>query len=104
MIERRETLATGARRHAGCTPKLAERARARIATAPNCFVAWHLHFTGEGLKQSYLEAYKWHGIAQGRGNAAAAANKTEAGKLLTTEEKAAADKAVTAWLAAHPKK
>ena len=63
-----------------------------------------MHFTGEGLKQSYLEAYKWHGIAQGRGNAAAAANKTEAGKLLTTEEKAAADKAVTAWLAAHPKK
>ena len=63
-----------------------------------------MHFSGEGLEKSFVEAYKWHSIAKGRGNTAATANQTEVAKLLTAEEKAAADKEVTAWLAAHPKK
>tara|TARA_B100001971_G_scaffold212606_1_gene243263 strand:- start:3029 stop:4219 length:1191 start_codon:yes stop_codon:yes gene_type:complete len=63
-----------------------------------------IHFSGEGLEKSFVEAYKWYAIAKGRGNTAATANQTEVAKLLTAEEKAAADKEVTAWLAAHPKK
>jgi TPR repeat protein len=63
-----------------------------------------MHFSGEGLEKSFVQAYKWHGIAKGRGNTAATANQTEVAKLLTAEEKAATNKEVTAWLAAHPKK
>ena len=63
-----------------------------------------MHFSGEGLEKSFVHAYKWHGIAKGRGNTAATANQTEVAKLLTAEEKAATNKEVTAWLAAHPKK
>ena len=63
-----------------------------------------MHFSGEGLEKSFVQAYKWHGIAKGRGNIAATANQTEVAKLLTAEEKAATNKEVTAWLAAHPKK
>ena len=63
-----------------------------------------MHFSGEGLEKSFVEAYKWHAIAKGRGNTAATANQTEVAKLLTAEEKASTDKEVTAWLTAHPKK
>ena len=63
-----------------------------------------MHFSGEGLEKSFVEAYKWHSIAKGRGNTAAAANQAEVAKLLTAEEKAASDKEVSAWLAAHPTK
>ena len=72
------------------------------AEAPALLAA--MHFSGEGLAKSFVEAYKWHSIAKGRGNTAATANQTEVAKLLTAEEKAAVDTEVTAWLAAHPKK
>ena len=63
-----------------------------------------MHFSGEGLEKSFVQAYKWYSIAKGRGNTAATANQAEVAKLLTAEEKAASDKEVSAWLAAHPKK
>ena len=63
-----------------------------------------MHFSGEGLEKSFVQAYKWYAISKARGNSAATANQTEVAKLLTPEEKAATDKEVTAWLAAHPKK
>ncbi len=63
-----------------------------------------MHFSGEGLEKSFVQAYKWYSIAKGRGNTAATANQAEVAKLLTAEEKAASDKKVSAWLAAHPKK
>ena len=63
-----------------------------------------MHFSGEGLEKSFVHAYKWYAISKARGNSAATANQTEVAKLLTSEEKAATNKEVTAWLAAHPKK
>ena len=63
-----------------------------------------MHFSGEGLEKSFVQAYKWYSIAKGRGNTAATANQAEVAKLLTAEEKAASDKEVSAWLAAPPKK
>ena len=63
-----------------------------------------MHFSGEGLEKSFVQAYKWYSIAKGRGNTTATANQAEVTKLLTAEEKAASDKEVSAWLAAHPKK
>jgi len=63
-----------------------------------------MHFSGEGLEKSFVRAYKWYAISKARGNSAATANQNEVAKLLTPEEKAASDKEVAAWLAAHAKK
>jgi TPR repeat protein len=63
-----------------------------------------MHFSGEGVKKSFVETYKWHGIAKAHGNPTAAANQTEVAKLLTAGEKTTADKDVTVWLAANPKR
>ena len=62
-----------------------------------------MHFLGEGVEKSFKETYKWYGISQAQGNAAASTGKTEVAKLLSTEEKTAADAEVKAWLEAHPK-
>ena len=62
-----------------------------------------MHFSGEGMKKNFANSYKWHAIAKARGNPASAANQNEVAKLLTAEEKTAADKEIAAWLAAHPK-
>jgi len=62
-----------------------------------------MFFSGEGVKKSFAETYKWHGIAKARGNPTATANQNEVVKLLTAEEKTATDKEIAAWLAAHPK-
>jgi len=63
-----------------------------------------MFFSGEGVKKSFAETYKWHGIAKARGNPTAAASQNEVAKLLAAGEKTAADKDVTAWLAANPKR
>ena len=62
-----------------------------------------MFFSGEGVKKSFAETYRWHGIAKARGNPTATANQNEVVKLLTAEEKTATDKEIAAWLAAHPK-